>query len=54
MELRTDCSVNGGRNSNDPKVNNAALVKLDHMLEHPQKLWSTRLIFLYKLSKVKQ
>ncbi len=45
MELRTDCSVNGGRNSNDPKVNYVALVKPDHMLEHPQKLRSTRLIF---------
>jgi hypothetical protein len=29
-------------------VNNAALVKLDHMLEHPQKLRSTRLVLLYE------
>ena len=45
MELQTDCSVNGGRNSNDPKVNKAALVKPDHMLEHPQKLRSTRSVY---------
>ena len=37
--------VNGGRNSNDPKVNSVALVKPNHMLESPQKLRSTRSSF---------
>ena len=53
MELGTDCSVNGGRNSNDPKVNYVALVKPDHMLEHPQKLRSTRLIFYQAVKMIK-
>ena len=46
-KLLIEAPVNGGRNYNGPKVNitlTLALVKLNHMRETPQKLFSTRLM----------